>query len=53
MSEEERTHTKGERREAKRLKRRRMKVAGAGVKRLQAAILRRAAQAAGRGEASA
>ena len=42
MKQEESLNTKGERREAKRRKRRRMKVTGTGVKWLQQIILRRA-----------
>ena len=45
MKQEDSLNTKGERREAKRRKRRRMKVTGTGVKRLQQIILRRAEQA--------
>ena len=49
MKQEESLNTKGERREAKRRKRRRMKVTGTGVKRLQQIILRRAQKASGSG----
>ena len=45
MYQEESNNTKGERREAKRRNRRRMKVTGTGVKRLQEIILQRSKQA--------
>ena len=47
MNQQETFNTKGERRESKRRNRRRMKVTGTGVKRLQAIILRRAQKAPG------
>ena len=47
MNQQETFNTKGERREAKRRNRRRMKVTGTGVKRLQAIILRRAQRVSG------
>ncbi len=50
MKQEDSLNTKGERREAKRRKRRRMKVTGTGVKRLQQIILRRSRKASEAGE---
>lgn len=50
MNEEKSMDTKGQRREAKRRKHRRMKATGAGLKRLQAVILRRSEKASNSGE---